>query len=120
MGDKTLSDAEFQKQTIYEAMTPRRRKFIDRIGYDKWDPFQEPKDPVEIRTDPTRRTTQDLVSQFLRDRPAHKSYDSAYASGAMELALGMINKQDRFRGMFEFSIWYNALLKKEGVSYDDD
>ena len=44
----------------YERMNPRRRKFIDRIGYDEWDPFQKPNDPMDIRVDPSKRTTQQL------------------------------------------------------------
>ena len=30
------------KRTIFEKLKPRRRKFIEKIGYDAWDPFQEP------------------------------------------------------------------------------
>ena len=35
-------EQEQLKREIYERMNPRRRKFIDRIGYDEWDPFQKP------------------------------------------------------------------------------
>lgn len=34
-------EQEKLKREIYERMNPRRRKFIDRIGYDEWDPFQD-------------------------------------------------------------------------------
>ena len=40
-----VEEQEKQKRAIYESLSPRRKKFIDRIGYEKWDPFQEPKDP---------------------------------------------------------------------------
>ena len=42
-------EQEQLKREIYERMNPRRRKFIDRIGYDEWDPFQKPNDPMDIR-----------------------------------------------------------------------
>lgn len=53
-------EQELLKREIYERMNPRRRKFIDRIGYDEWDPFQKPNDPMDIRVDPSKRTTQQL------------------------------------------------------------
>ena len=53
-------EQEQLKREIYERMNPRRRKFIDRIGYDEWDPFQKPNDPMDIRVDPSKRTTQQL------------------------------------------------------------
>ena len=46
-------EQEQLKREIYERMNPRRRKFIDRIGYDEWDPFQKPNDPMDIRVDPS-------------------------------------------------------------------
>ncbi len=109
-----------QKRAIYESLGARSRKFIDRIGFDKWDPFQLPNDPIDIRLDPTRRTTQQLVTEFLRSRSADKGYSQVYASGAMECALGLLQRQDRFIGMFEFSVWYNDLMQREGVSYDHE
>lgn len=110
---------EEQKRAIYEKMNPRRRKFVDRIGYDKWDPFAMPKDPIEIRKDPTNRTIQQLVSDFLRSREAHQGYTQAFASGAMELAMGVMRQEDRYQGMMEFSAWYKKLMEKEGVQNAD-
>ena len=54
-------EQEQLKREIYERMNPRRRKFVDRIGYDNWDPFQKPNDPLDVRLDVTKRTTQQLV-----------------------------------------------------------
>ena len=58
-------EQEQLKREIYERMNPRRRKFIDRIGYDEWDPFQKPNDPMDIRVDPSKRTTQQLFRGFM-------------------------------------------------------
>ncbi len=112
-------NAEEQKRYIYEKLSPRRKKFIDRIGYDKWDPFQEPKDPIEIRKDPSNRTTQQLVREFLQTREPEK-VNTPYSQGVLEMALGLINRQDRFQGAYEFCVWYHELLKKEGINYDDE
>lgn len=112
-------DIKALKQEMYDKLSPRRKKFIDKIGFDRWDPFQEPKHPIEIRKDPTKRTTQQLVNEFIQSRADHVGYDTAYAAGAFEMAMGMLRRQDRFQGMFDFAIWYNELMKQEGVAYDD-
>lgn len=104
-------DAEVQKKAIYESMSPRQRRRIDKIGYYKWNPFEEPKDPIDIRTDQTKRTTQQLVREFLQNC-GHEKYSNAYGRGVLELALGIINNDDRFIGMYEFSCWYNEQLKQ--------
>ena len=51
-------EEENLKRTLYERIPPRRRKFIDRMGYENWDPFPEPNEPMEMRTDITKRTAQ--------------------------------------------------------------
>jgi hypothetical protein len=106
-------EEEKRKKFIFESMSPRRQKHILKKGYDKWDPFQMPKDPIDIRKDKTNRTTQMLVREFLQTRSVEE-YSSAYGRGVLELCLGIINDDDRFRGMYEFSIWYRELLKREG------
>ncbi len=113
-------EQEAHKRHIYEKMSPRRRKFVDRIGYENWDPLAGPKDPIEIRKDPTNRTIQQLVTEFLRNREAHQSYSQAYASGALELALGGVMRQeDRYLGMLEFAAWYAKLKENEGPDHAD-
>ena len=106
-------EQEQLKREIYERMNPRRRKFIDRIGYDEWDPFQKPNDPMELRQDVTKRTTQQLVREFLQSSKV-KDYSNEYGRGALESALGIINKDEKYRGIFDFCIWYYKLLLKEG------
>ena len=110
-------EAEARKRAIYESLAPRNRRYIDRIGYDKWDPFEEPKDPIEIRRDSTKRTSQQLVREFLQSRPMEK-YSNAYGQGVFDMCLGIINNDDRYIAMLEFATWYNALLEKEGKQRD--
>lgn len=108
-------ELEEQKRFMYEKMSPRRRKFIDRIGYDEWDPFQKPNDPIEMRQDVTKRTTQQLVREFLQTHAGKPDYTNEYGQGVLECALGIINRDEKYKGIFEFAIWYNELLKKEGL-----
>lgn len=107
------SEAESRKRAIYDRLSERRRKYIDKIGYEKWDPFEEPKDPIDIRKDKTKRTTQMLVREFLQTREDEK-YSNAYGRGVLEFALGIVNNEDRYIAMLEFAKWYTELLKREG------
>lgn len=112
---KTLTDEEkAQKRAIYEKIAPRRRKFIDKMGYDNWDPFQKPFDPIDIRIDTSKRTSQQLMREFMHSIPEGTPVSTDYAQGAWELCVGVVNGAERFKGMFDFMRWYASLLEKEG------
>lgn len=109
-----MSDEE-KKKAVFESMSPRRQKHIrDKIGYENWDPFEKPKDPIDIRRDQSNRTSQALVREFLQSRPM-EGYSNSYGRGVLEMAIGIVNDDDRFIAMYEFALWYRALLEKEGV-----
>jgi hypothetical protein len=112
-----FSDQEIKKRkkAIFDSMSPRRQKHILKSGYDNWDPFEEPKDPIDIRTEKTKRTSQMLVREFLQSRPAN-GYSNAYGRGVLEICLGIVNNDERFIAMYEFSCWYRDLLKREGYA----
>jgi len=102
-----------RKRAVFEAMSPRRQRHIVKLGYENWDPFQEPKDPIEIRRDVSQRTAGQLVQEFLASREQMPSSDT-YGQAAMEMAMGLIRGDDRVLAMYEFSAWYRALLASEG------
>jgi hypothetical protein len=112
MTQRSPEDEE-RKRAIFESMSERRRQHILKKGYEKWDPFMEPKDPIDIRKDKSKRTTQMLVRDFLQNLNLD-GYSNAYGRGVLEIALGIVNEDDRFLGMYDFSCWYQDLLKKEG------
>lgn len=108
-------EQEEMKLNMYESLAPRRRKFIDRIGYENWDPFPEPNDPMDIRQDTeTGQTIQDLVRTFIRTKSMSGKIGAQYSRGAHELAMGIVNKDERYRGMFEFIVFYSEILKSQG------
>lgn len=104
---------EFRKKAIFENMSSKRQKHILNKGYEKWDPFELPKEPIEMRRDKTKRTTQTLVREFLQSRNSEQ-YSNEYGRGALDICLGIINNNERYIGMFEFVVWYNKLLQEEG------
>ncbi len=110
----TPEEAEERKKAVFDNMSSRRQKHIlNKVGYEKWEPFQEPKDPIDIRKDKSKRTTQMLVREFLQSRDS-EGYSNAYSRGVLEMALGIINEEERFIGMYEFAAWYRDMLKREG------
>ena len=113
MSEFSPEESESRKKAVFDSMSPRRQKHILKKGYDKWDPFEEPKDPIDIRKDKTKRTTQMLVREFLQSRRSEE-YSNAYGRGVLEMALGIINDDERFIGMYDFARWYQELLRKEG------
>ena len=107
-------DAE-RKKFIFDSMSPRRQKHIlEKEGYDAWDPFIEPKDPIDMRADKSKRTAIDLAREFLATWP-QQAYSNAFGQGVWEICLGIVNDDDKYKGMYEFSRWYQDLLKKEDL-----
>jgi len=102
-----------RKRAIFDTMSPRRQKHILKKGYAAWEPFAEPKDPINLRKDKTNRTTQSLVREFLQTRPP-TGYSNAYGQGVFDICLGIINEDERYQGMYDFCCWYRDLLKQEG------
>ena len=105
-------EIEKLKKAIFDRMSPRRQKQLMKRGYEKWDPFIKPKDPIDIRRDQTKRTTHMLIQQFMQTQDPG-SHSSAYNRGAFELCLGLINKDERYQGMYDFACWYRELLINE-------
>ncbi len=106
-----MNDEE-KKKAVFDSMSEKRRKQVMKRGYEKWDPFLKPKDPIDIRRDKTNRTSQMLVREFLQNTPQEK-YSNSYGRGALDMCIGIVNEDDRYIAMFEFACWYKELLEKE-------
>ena len=109
---KLSPEDEERKKAIFDSMSPRRQKHIlDREGYDQWDPFMEPKDPIDLRQDKSKRTAIELTREFLRSC-SHETYSNAFGQGVWDMCLGIVNDDDRYKGMYEFACWHRDLLQK--------
>lgn len=105
------AEEDQRKRAIFEAMSPRRRERILARGYDRWDPFVTPKDPLDIRMNRRRERALDLMQGFLRAVPDAEG-SAAYRQGAWEICLGVVNEEDRWRGVYDFACWYRDRGKK--------
>lgn len=104
---------EQRKKMIFDAMSPRRQKHVMKKGYERWDPFAEPKDPINMRMDKTKRTSQMLIQDFFQSRDLDE-HGADYRKGAFEICMGIINEDEKFLGMYDFACWYQEELKKRG------
>lgn len=112
---KLSSEDEKRKKAIFDSMSPRRQTHIlNKQGYDEWDPFIEPKDPIDLRTDKTKRTAMDLARQFLQSCEA-QDYSNVFGQGVWDMCLGIVNDDERYKGMYEFACWYRDLLKEQDI-----
>lgn len=104
-----------KKKAIFDTMSPRRQKHIlKKEGYDQWDPFIEPKDPIDLRQDKSKRTAIQLAREFLQTCDT-EGYSNAFGQGAWEMCLGIVNDDERYKGMYEFVCWHRGLLKRDGL-----
>lgn len=115
MDEFSPEEIALRKRAVFERMSARRREAILKRGYEKWDPFQEPKDPIDIRRDKSRRTTQQLVREFLQTRGASETYSNLYGQAVLEISLGIVNGDERYLAMYDFACWYRDLLLREGL-----
>lgn len=115
MSHNEFSDEEVvaKKKAIFDSMGKRGQQRIMKKGYAVWDPFGDPKDPLDIRVDDSERTVDQLIREFLADA-GPESPSNQYSQTAMEMAMGIMNNTDKARAAFEFVHWYDALLEKEG------
>ena len=108
---KLSPEDEIRKRAIFDAMSERMQKRVLKIGYDKWDPFELPNDPIDLRQDKNRYTAAMLTKEFLSTIPDEK-YSPAYSQGVWDFCVGIISRNDRYMGMLDFARWYIEFNKR--------
>jgi hypothetical protein len=43
-----------------------------------------------------------------------EDYSNTYGRGVLDMCIGIINNDERYKAMLDFAIWYNDLLQREG------
>jgi len=107
-------EEEKRKKAIFDSMSPRVQERVRRKGYEIWDPFVQPKDPIDLRRGKLKRTALELTRAFLTNCDA-SSYSNAFGQGAWEMCRGLMEEDERFLGMYAFSIWYQKEAAKSGT-----
>lgn len=95
-----------KKKAIFDAMSPKRQqKILKKVGYENWDPFQEPKYPIDLREQTTEHKAMALSLEFI-EGCGIKEYSDEYIQAVREISRGLLNDEERYRAMFEFCCWY--------------
>ncbi len=112
----TLSPEEIEerKSYMYSKMSPRRRKFVDRVGYEKWDPFAAPFDPIDIRADQSGMTSDHLTQLFIKETGRNSNQE--YLDAVSEFNVMLVMNFEKVRPVYEYCLWYAEHLKKQGIT----
>lgn len=113
-----------QKRQIYESLSERAKKYVTKVGYDAWDPFQQPNDPFDLRKFTTDKTAKTMAMSFLQQRK-DEHYSNGYARAVLEICMGLVENNERFLAMYEFCCWYQNQMQvhetiKEQRSFQRD
>ena len=104
-------DLEIKKKAIFDQMSPRQHRVILKKGYERWDPFVEPNDPIDLRKGKMKATATELAKAFLVTWP-QEAYSNHFGQGVWEICLGLVNDDEKYRGMYEFAVWYAEKIRK--------
>jgi hypothetical protein len=107
-------EMEERKRYMYEKMSKRRRKFVDRVGYENWEPFAAPFDPIDLRQEASGHTSDQLTHMFVRE--TGKSENQEYIDAVNEFNVMLVMNFEKVRPVFEYCLWYAEHLKKRGIT----
>ncbi|MEN6441487.1 MAG: hypothetical protein ABFD97_23225 [Syntrophobacter sp.] len=103
MHDK--EEYERKKKAIFDTMGKRGRERILRIGYENWEPFEEPKDPRERIFGSASLKASALVQRFYQSA-GQREESVAMHRELFELCRGFLQGESRSKTIFDFCAWY--------------
>jgi len=96
---------EHKKKAIFDSMGKRGRERILRIGYENWEPFEEPKDPRERIFGSASLKANAYVQRFFQS-PGQREQSVAMHRELFELCRGLLQGESRAKTIFDFCTWY--------------
>jgi hypothetical protein len=122
---KLTPEEEKKKRELFEGMSPKSQQRILRRGYDNWDPFMMPKEPLAYKLKQEAKgegvrvdSGHELYERFFAERRIAR-YSAEYVKGVLEISQGLYRGIDRYQGMFDFSCWYEVWRKREAQDEGD-
>jgi hypothetical protein len=113
-------EEEERKRLIFEGMSPRRRKQIEKRGYDKWDPFLKPKEPPFVKGFEDKAGLPEnplelyhyYLTHGLKDQ-SPEDLSEEYLQGVVEACRTVKIHEERLRGYCDFYSWYSLEKARE-------
>jgi hypothetical protein len=99
-------EKQARKRAIFEAMGKRGQQWILKVGYENWDPFQEPKDPRDAIRSSSALQAGMLIQEFYQ---AHSDDERvrAHHKDLLDLCRGLLKGDRRAQSMLEFCLWFD-------------
>lgn len=104
---------EFRKKAIFDSMSKRGQERILRIGYENWDPFQEPKDPRERIFSSASLRASALIKAFLEEERLGEE-SVGMQKELFELCKGVLQGEARATVLYKLCLWL-ARKRAEGM-----
>ena len=115
MADNLDKEKEKKKKAIFDGMgLKRQQRILKKIGYDNWDPFQAPKDPLDLRDRKSDLIASALIRRFISDCEIEDP-DANYIRALMEISKGLLREEERYKAMYDFCCWYKKA--KQDLDY---
>jgi len=105
-----IEEYEFKKKAIFDGMSRRGQKWVLKIGYENWDPFEKPKDPRERIFGSASLKAGALVQEYFKSA-GEKEESVAVHKELFELCRGLLQGESRAKTIVDFCAW---LQKKSG------
>lgn len=100
---------EREKRAIFDGMSSRRRdKILNKMGYEDWDPFQAPKEPVDLRDHKIEQLASLICRRFLRESNMDDC-SPEYLKSAKGMCKGLLKGEEKYRAMYDFCSWYSKM-----------
>lgn len=96
---------ERRKKAIFDQMSPRGQQRILRMGYENWDPFQEPKDPREQIRSATALQAGMILAEFFQSQEQDERLRSHHKE-LLDLCRGLLRQDPRAMAVKAFCCWY--------------
>lgn len=103
---------ETRKRAIFDTMSKRGREYVLKIGYENWDPFQEPKDPRERIFSSLSLQANSMLKDFFQSHDL-KDDSAVLHKELFDLCRGLLQGEKQARMIFEFCGW---IKEKGGLS----
>lgn len=109
MRDDLDEKREREKRAIFDGMSPRRRdKILKKMGYENWDPFQAPKEPIDLRDQKVEQVVSLICRRFLTEMDMD-DFSSEYLRSVKDMCKGLLKGEEKYRAMYDFCSWYSKI-----------
>jgi hypothetical protein len=97
-------EREYKKKAIFDSMAKRGQERILRIGYENWDPFEEPKDPRERIFGSDSLKAGALIREYY-EATGNKEESVAVYKDLFDLCRDLLHGEPRAKVVVDFCAW---------------